>query len=34
MNPLSFPQDTGRSRVVQVMTPTDESVRGEVARSD
>jgi hypothetical protein len=24
----------GRSRVVQVMTPTDEYVRGEVARSD
>ena len=26
--------DTGRSRVVQVMTPTDEFVGGEVARSD
>jgi hypothetical protein len=32
MNRLS--PDTGRSRIVQVMTPTDEFVRGEVGRSD
>jgi len=26
--------DTGRSQVVQVMTPADICVRGEVARTD
>lgn len=33
MNRL-LPTVSGRSPVVQVMTPADEFVRGEIARSD
>ena len=29
-----LPIGPGRSRIVQVMTPTDTSIRGVVARSD